>query len=164
MRLTRSDVCRLTILGVLLSVLTACGGDESAENETAAARSGAAAMPRNQAAPGAAVFIITPQDGATVTSPVTVKFGVSGIAIQPAGTRVENSGHHHLLIDTALANPDLPIPSDAQHLHFGKGQTEASVELDAGEHTLQLVLGDVNHVPHQPPVMSAPVKITVVAE
>jgi hypothetical protein len=118
-------------------------------------------MARTKAAPGAAVFIITPVNGATVSSPVTVKFGISGMTVAPAGQYTPNSGHHHLLIDTELTDPSQPIPSDAGHLHFGKGQTETSIELAPGQHTLQLVLGDGNHIPHEPPVMSDVVTITV---
>lgn len=111
--------------------------------------------------PGAKVSIIEPKDGASVTSPVTVKFGIEGMEIAPAGTAKPNTGHHHLIIDGTLANMTEAIPADATHIHFGKGQTEAQIELKPGEHTLQLVLGDQNHVPHNPPVVSAPVKITV---
>ena len=103
----------------------------------------------------------SPESGATVGSPVNVKFGVSGVGIEPAGQHTPGSGHHHLLIDTELADPDQPIPADAQHLHYGKGQTEATVELEPGSHTLQLVLGDGNHFPHQPPIVSKVVTITV---
>jgi hypothetical protein len=72
-----------------------------------------------------------------------------------------NTGHHHLLIDAPSPPPDRPIPNDFNHLHFGAGQTEAKVTLPLGEHTLLLVLGDENHVPHDPPVMSKPIKVTV---
>lgn len=152
----------ISAVSVLIALLVGCGGEQqpaaTAEEESPGV---AATVPRNEAAPGASVFLISPVNGATVSSPVTVKFGVSGIAIQPAGAGVENSGHHHLLIDTELADPNLPVPSDAQHLHFGKGQTETSLELEPGEHRLQLVLGDTNHVPHVNPIMSKPITITV---
>ena len=118
-------------------------------------------LPRSPAPPGATVFIISPTDGATVSSPVSVKFGISGISVAPAGQNTPNTGHHHLLIDTELANPDAPVPADPQHVHYGKGQTETSIELEPGQHTLQLVLGDGNHVPHQPPIVSKVVTITV---
>jgi hypothetical protein len=114
-------------------------------------------------APGAKVFFTNIKDGDTVTSPVTVKFGISGMTIAPAGNQVPNTGHHHLIIDADIT-PDMlaqPIPADAQHLHFGKGQTEATVMLSPGHHTLQLLLGDAGHVPHNPPVMSDKIKITV---
>ncbi len=116
---------------------------------------------RTPSPPGAKVFIIEPNDGATVTSPVTVKFGIDGMAVAPAGTEKPNTGHHHLLIDTTMTDFSEAIPKDANHIHFGKGQTEASVELKPGKHTLQLLLGDGNHIPHDPPVMSKVVTITV---
>ena len=110
---------------------------------------------------GAKVFIVEPKDGAAVSSPVTVKFGIEGMDVAPAGTEKANSGHHHLIVNTTLADPKAAIPADANHVHFGKGQTEATIELKPGQHTLQLVLGDHNHVPHNPPVVSAIIKITV---
>jgi hypothetical protein len=118
-------------------------------------------MPQSVSAPGAAVFFVSPVDGAAVTSPVEVKFGISGIAISPAGESLENSGHHHLLVDMQLADMTKPIPKDAQQIHFGKGQTEATIELEPGTHSLQLVLGDSNHIPHIPPVVSNTITITV---
>src|SRR3546814_5974839 len=83
------------------------------------------------------------------------------MGIAPAGTAVENTGHHHLLIDTGLPPLDQPIPADAQHVHFGKGQTETTITLSPGKHTLQLLLGDQNHIPHVPAVFSNVVTITV---
>jgi len=113
--------------------------------------------------PGAKVFIISPKNGATVTSPVTVKFGIKGMTLAPAGTKQENSGHHHLLIDTdPPADLTLPIPSVPDKVvHFGKAQTETTLTLPPGKHTLQLLLGDENHIPHKPPVMSKKITITV---
>jgi hypothetical protein len=113
--------------------------------------------------PGATVYIINLKDGDTVTSPFKVQFGLTGMGIAPAGVEKPNTGHHHLLIDTTLTPDQLkaPIPSDPQHMHFGGGQTEAMITLPPGQHTLQLVLGDWSHVPHQPPVMSQVIKITV---
>jgi hypothetical protein len=111
----------------------------------------------------AEAYIISPLDGATVKSPVIVRFGLKGMGIAPAGVKFENTGHHHLLIDTdAPADPSLPLPASDRIVHFGKGQTEASVTLTQGKHTLQLLLGDQNHVPHNPPVMSKKITITVV--
>jgi hypothetical protein len=92
---------------------------------------------------------------------VTVRFGLRGMGIAPAGIAMENTGHHHLLIDTALPPLDQPVPADAQHVHFGKGQTEAVVTLAPGIHRLQLLLGDHSHLPHDPPVVSEPITITV---
>jgi hypothetical protein len=113
---------------------------------------------------GAEVYFISPQDGATVSSPVTVRFGLKGMGVAPAGTEKEKTGHHHLLIDTPApsgAALNEPIPSDDHHKHFGGGQTETSIELAPGTHTLQLVLGDWSHIPHNPPVMSKQITITV---
>lgn len=110
---------------------------------------------------GAKAFIIEPKDGAVVSSPVTVKFGIEGMEVAPAGTDKPNTGHHHLIIDTDLKDATVPVPADANHIHYGKGQTEATIELKPGEHTLQLVLGDKNHIPHNPPVTSPVIKITV---
>jgi hypothetical protein len=108
------------------------------------------------------VYFIEPSDGAVVSSPVTVKFGLSGMGVAPAGVERDNTGHHHLLIDLDEA-PDLskPIAADAHHKHFGGGQTETTLELAPGEHTLQLLLGDYLHRPHKTPVMSDKITITV---
>lgn len=116
---------------------------------------------RTPAPTGAKVFIIEPADGATVTSPVTVKFGAEGIEIAPAGTDKANSGHHHLLIDTPVPDLNSAIPKDDQHIHYGKGQTETTIDLKPGKHTLQLLLGDKNHIPTNPPLESPVVTITV---
>jgi len=111
---------------------------------------------------GAAAYIIAPRDGAIVASPVTVEFGLKNMGIAPAGVSSPNTGHHHLLIDAAELPPlDQPLPKDEHHLHFGGGQTEAQVKLAPGKHTLQLIMGDANHVPHNPPVLSNKVTITV---
>ena len=123
-----------------------------------------AAFAQGSPAPeGASVYIINLKDGDTVTSPVTVVFGLRGMGVAPAGTEKENTGHHHLLIDTVLEGAALreSIPADDNHRHFGAGQTEVTLELAPGTHTLQMVLGDHFHVPHQPPVVSAPITITV---
>jgi len=114
---------------------------------------------------GAMVYLIEPVDGATVESPVHVSFGLRGMGVAPAGTDAPMTGHHHLLIDVdELPAPGLPIPADAQHVHFGKGQTETSIELAPGPHTLRLLLGDFRHIPHAPPVVSVPVHIVVAAK
>ena len=129
----------------------------------ALAASFAWAQDRSPSPPGAKVYIVSPKNGAKVTSPVTVKFGLKGMTISPAGVKADNSGHHHLLIDTAVPSDlsaPLPVVPD-KLVHFGKGQTETSVTLPPGKHTLQLVLGDQNHVPHNPPVISKKITITV---
>ena len=121
----------------------------------------AADLPRSAASKDAELYFISPQDGATVKSPVTVRFGLRGMGVAPAGVAMENTGHHHLLIDAELPPPDLPVPADANHVHFGKGQTEAAVTLAPGRHRLQLLLGDHLHIPHDPPVASKPITIIV---
>ena len=120
------------------------------------------AADRTPSPDGAQVYIISPADGATVTNPVTVRFGLNGMGIAPAGIEKDKTGHHHLLIDVAELPPlDEPIPADDNHKHFGGGQTEVTLELPPGTHTLQLLLGDQNHVPHEPPVLSDMITITV---
>lgn len=109
-----------------------------------------------------AAYIVTPADGATVKSPFTVVFGLRNPwGVAPAGTKLDNTGHHHLLIDTPLPDLTQPIAKDDQHRHFGGGQTEVALTLAPGKHTLRLLLGDHLHRPHDPPVMSEPVTITV---
>jgi hypothetical protein len=115
---------------------------------------------------GSKVYFINLKDGDAVSSPVIVKFGLVGMGIAPAGLQGDataGTGHHHLLIDKELTGPALKnaIPMDDNHRHFGKGQTEATIPLPAGTHTLQLVLADWTHVPHVPPVMSERITITV---
>ena len=110
---------------------------------------------------GAKVYIINLKDGAEVTSPFLVQFGLSGMGIAPAGVDKPNTGHHHLLVDAPLPPLDKPIPNDENHLHFGGGQTETTLTLPTGRHTLQLLLGDAAHLPHQPPVYSDPIVVYV---
>jgi hypothetical protein len=120
------------------------------------------AQERTPSPSGAEVYIISPKDGASVKSPVLVQFGLKGMGIAPAGMKFENGGHHHLLVDSdPPADSTLPLPTTDKILHFGKGQTETSVTLPPGKHTLQLVLGDQNHTPHNPPVVSKKITITV---
>ena len=121
----------------------------------------AADLPRSRAPEGVVLYIISPKDGDKVTSPVTVRFGLKGMGIAPAGIALADTGHHHLLIDTAAPAFDRPISADEHHVHFGKGQTEALVTLKPGRHRLQLLLGDHLHIPHEPPVLSPPITITV---
>jgi Domain of unknown function (DUF4399) len=107
-------------------------------------------------------YIVLPANGTVVKSPVTVVFGLRkpwGVA--PAGVAMEKTGHHHLLIDVPLPDLGKPVPNDAQHLHFGAGQTETTLELAPGKHTLQLLLGDYAHLPQQPPIFSEVITITV---
>ena len=122
----------------------------------------AAAQERTPSAAGAEVHIITPKNGATVHNPFVVKFGLKGMTVAPAGTKAENSGHHHLLIDTdPPADMNAPLPATDKIVHFGKGQTETSLTLSPGKHTLQLLFADAMHIPHNPPLVSKKVTITV---
>ena len=109
------------------------------------------------------VYIISPKNGALVQNPVIIRFGLKGMGVAPAGIDKANTGHHHILIDVDPPPAiDAPIPADDQHRHFGGGQTETALELSPGQHTLQLLLGDKNHVPHDQPVLSEKITITVI--
>jgi Domain of unknown function (DUF4399) len=120
------------------------------------------ALARSPSPAGAVEYIISPAPNADVTSPVTIKFGLKGMGVAPAGVDKPNTGHHHLLIDvTEIPLLDKPIPKDDHHLHFGGGQTETTLELSPGQHTLQLIFGDKDHMPFDPPVMSDKITITV---
>ena len=119
------------------------------------------AQERTPAPGNAELYFISPADGATVSNPVTVRFGLKNMGVAPAGIKYDNSGHHHLLVDTELPALGFPIINDGNHLHYGGGQTEATVELPPGEHTLQLLLGDFAHIPHDPAVVSERITITV---
>ncbi len=117
-------------------------------------------MERSSAPEGAAVYIVSPQDGDVVPETFTVQFGLSGMGVAPAGVEQENTGHHHLLINYE-GEVDAGLPLGGDVMHFGGGQTETTLTLEPGEHTLQLVLGDHLHVPHDPPVMSEKITVTV---
>ena len=151
---------------------------EPAEQQQKVAESGEKkALPSSQSSPqppkinsglisiapaNAKAYIIEPINGATLSSPVTIKFGIENMAIAKAGDNVENSGHHHLLIDLEQL-PDLtkPLPANEQLIHFGGAQTETTIELAKGSHTLQLLLGNHLHIPHDKPVLSEKISITV---
>ncbi|MGN6704505.1 MAG: DUF4399 domain-containing protein [Rhodanobacter sp.] len=128
----------------------------------AMAATAAPALPATAAPAGAKAYIISPADGATVGQEVTVRFGLKGMGVAPAGVTKEHTGHHHLLIDVKeLPVAGQPIPADAQHVHFGGGQTQTTLKLAPGTHTLQLELGDANHVPFEPAVVSKKITIHV---
>jgi hypothetical protein len=116
-----------------------------------------------QAPPDAYCYIGWPNDGQVVAAgkPFRVWFGLRNMGVAPTGVAYPNTGHHHLLIDTDLPAAGEEIPSDRNHLHFGAGETETMLELPAGKHTLQLLIGDEHHVPHEPPVHSKKITITV---
>ena len=121
-----------------------------------------AQVPKTKSAEGTTLYIISPRNGDTVSSPFTVRFGLKGMGVAPAGVQFANSGHHHLLVDLAKPpdlNAALPVTDNVRH--FGGGQTEAELTLPAGKHTLQLVLGDYLHIPHDTPVLSEMITITV---
>ena len=118
-------------------------------------------LDRKKAPAESSTYLISPANGAVVTNPVVVLFGLKGMGVAPAGVEKAGTGHHHLLIDTDLPPLDRPIPNDAQHRHYGGGQTEAILELAPGEHSLQLILGDERHIPHDPPVVSERILIRV---
>lgn len=123
------------------------------------------AQGQTEAPPDAKAYIISPQNGERLKSPFTVRFGLRGMGITHAGDTAKNMGHHHLLVDvTDALDPKEPIPTGRKHLHFGTGQTETELNLEPGEHTLQLVLGDAEHKQFRPNVMSDPVTITVVGD
>lgn len=150
-------------LAATLFVLTlAACGDNSTPATHEAHKEGlpSEGFARTPSPPGAKVFILEPKDGATVKNPITVKFGVEGMKVVPAGTDEPDSGHHHLLID-AKVDDSIAVPADAQHIHYGKGQTEGTIDLPPGKHTLQDVFADKSHVPFDPPVQSDVVTITV---
>lgn len=107
------------------------------------------------------VYFINLNEGDNLKSPFLVQFGLSGIGVAPAGTDRANTGHHHLLINVNSVDLYMPIPSSKNHLHFGGGQTETTLDLLPGEYTLQLLLGDMNHIPHSPPIISKKISVTV---
>ena len=131
--------------------------------------SSAALAGETPSVPGTKVYFVNLKDGATVKSPVKVVFGLSGMGVAPAGIDKAKTGHHHLFINRPELGKgedgadefDANIPADEKHVHFGGGQTETTVELAPGKHTLQLVLGDKDHIPHNPPVVSDVITITV---
>jgi len=110
---------------------------------------------------GTSLYFINLKNGDAVASPVNVQFGLRGMGVAPAGVEKAATGHHHLLVDVAELDVNAGIPVSDNHRHFGAGQTEASVALKPGVHSLQLVLGDQNHMPHHPVVMSDRITITV---
>jgi hypothetical protein len=123
----------------------------------------ALAQDRSAAPSGAEVYIISPKNGEKVHGPVTVRFGLKGMGVAPAGIKFDNTGHHHLLIDTDLADVklDAPLPANDKLLHFGKGQTETTLTLAPGKHTLELLFADYLHMSFDPPLHSQKITITV---
>ena len=161
---------RLSILALILG-LAACGekpADEAVDTTQSATTHSPEtpvtepqAIPRSPSIEGASVFFITPEDGATVTNPINIEFGIAGMDVVKAGNNQPHSGHHHLLIDTDLPDLGMPVPADEHHVHFGDGSTSTQISLPPGEHKLQMLLGDYLHIPHNPPLTSAQITITV---
>ena len=114
---------------------------------------------RKAAPEDATVFFIKPRANERFSGPIEVEFGVSNIEIVPSGQDQQGSGHHHIIIDAELPDMNLPITADKNYVHFGDGSSKTTLNLEPGEHTLQLLLGDYLHIPHEPPIMSE--KITV---
>lgn len=148
----------LALTAALAAFASPARAEEKHEHPTGSA---AAAIVRTPRPADAKLYLISPADGETVTSPVHVRFGLSGMGVAPAGVATAATGHHHLVIDAELPPLDGPLPKDEQHQHFGGGQTETSLVLTPGKHTLQLVLADKDHVPHDPPLVSERITITV---
>ena len=113
------------------------------------------------ATPGSSLYFVNLKNGETVSSPVLIQFGLRGMGVAPAGIEKAGTGHHHLLVDVAELDVNAPIPTTDQHRHFGLGQTEVTLEMKPGQHTLQLQMGDQNHIPQHPVVMSERITITV---
>lgn len=155
------------------ALLCSCGGpgqpeqaassDDSASAPAPAAEPAAeVALPPRKASPDSArVWFVSPGDGAALASPFVVEFGLEGMELLPAGEIGEHTGHHHLLVNTGLPRMDLPIITDDNHMHFGLAQTSVELSLAPGTHTLQLLLGDDLHIPHDPPVMSEVITVEV---
>lgn len=118
---------------------------------------------RTPAPEGAKVYIISPKDGEKVKSPLVVKFGLEGMGIAPAGVKHKHTGHHHLLVNVdKLPRMNAPLPATSSIVHFGGGQTQVTKELEPGTYTLQLLLGDHLHIPHEPPILSEKITVEVV--
>jgi len=157
------------VLATALALLTACGQQDAAPEVEATPAAEAqqpvaeqpAALPRSLSPESARLFFITPADGDTVSSPVAVEFGLEGMGVVAAGVNEAHTGHHHILVDAGLPDLGLPIPADENHIHFGDASTSTELTLEPGEHTLQLLLGDHLHIPHDPAVMSDTITITV---
>lgn len=149
---------------ITLLILGACSrGGDAPESEPAAAPQDTSppVLTRTTSIEGAQVSIVTPDDGDTVSSPFTVNFAATGMGVVRSGDATPGTGHHHILIDTGLPDMNLPIPADDRHIHFGDGSSSTELSLPPGEHTLQLLFGDFLHIPHDPPVYSEVITITV---
>ena len=152
---------RKLLLGILLVAPLAAAASPAPTPPGVTVKPLAAPADLEMKAPEPVVYIIEPKDGAVVSNPVRVVFGLRNMGVAPAGVNHLNTGHHHLLIDTELPRLDQPIPASDKHRHFGAGQTETRLILLPGAHTLQLLIGDYAHMPHAPPIVSEKLTITV---
>lgn len=153
---------RLTLLFALLLFTSACASEDAADSATTDSASEETVDLRSPSAEDARIYFVNLEDGQTVESPFNVEFGLEGMEVVPAGTDQDYSGHHHLLINQDMLPPmTMPIPADSTHIHYGQGQTSTELDLPAGEHTLQIILGNHLHIPHDPPVVSEKITITV---
>ncbi len=145
-----------------LALLVGCGSPAN-ESVTEQSASASDAQPAAQeiTATSASVYFITPADGDTVSSPVSIEFGIAGMAVVPAGQDAPHSGHHHLIIDAPLPDLSLPVPKSEHYVHFGDGSASTELDLEPGEHTLQLLFADFLHIPHEPAIKSETITIVV---
>lgn len=163
----RNHRISLILISIAL-LLGACGRDSNEISSKDAAPSTApddtapmTALPRTKSPSGASVFFVTPADGDIVSNPVVIEFGIDGMTVVKAGEDQPQSGHHHLIIDAALPDLAYPIPVSENYVHFGDGSLSTERILEPGAHSLQLLLGDHLHIPHDPPVMSEVIRIVV---
>lgn len=155
----------LVVLTAIIACLSACSKkpvDPPSAPAATAKEAAPLALPRTAAPDGASVYIVSPADGATLTSPFLVEFGAQSLTIVPAGDQTVASGHHHLIINGELPDSGRPIPANDTYIHFGKGQTQTELNLSPGEYTLQLIAGDHLHIPHDPVVASERISVSVV--
>lgn len=160
---TKFHAGALCVIVLLAGMACSQGGNDAAEDSAAMAPAAEApvAMPRSASVAETIVFFVTPRDEATVSNPVVLNFAVTGMSVAPAGDDTAMTGHHHVIIDAELPAMDMPIPADANHVHFGDGSSTTELTLEPGEHTLQLVFADYLHIPHDPPIYSDRITITV---
>ncbi|HEY0419844.1 MAG TPA: DUF4399 domain-containing protein [Acetobacteraceae bacterium] len=157
-----ADLRLVMLLSVAVTGFAAGAAAQGTDHHQPPTASEPSTVRRTPAPRDAYVYIGWPQDGGVSSAnPIKIWFGTRNFGVAPAGVSVANTGHHHLLIDAPLPPMDQPIPNDRNHLHFGLGQTEAMIDLPPGRHTLQLLMGDADHVPHEPPVMSRRITIQV---
>lgn len=153
---------RYPLLIASIVLISACSPDSATDRPSDDPNAETSVDLRSPSAEGARIYFVGIENGATVSGPFTVEFGLENMTVSPAGIDEPFSGHHHLLINQQeLPALDMPIPSDSVHVHYGQGQTSTELSLPAGEHTLQIVLGNHLHIPHDPPVVSEKITVTV---